>query len=141
MLDQLVSLETAMLAKEKTFNEICYYFYNDTMHKEAMEDCKFHSNKQFEEKYSSDYITAPTQSLLHRWLREKHNLWVEITLWGDGIGTMCAIKKADLNDKEEDGSRIVRLEKNVDTGQITRLEFSYEKTLEIGLQEALKLLK
>ncbi len=88
MEDQLITFETAKLAKEKGFNElVTHFFYNDT---------KFHTPSTYLEKSdsslkldffedlmsnfnkSNDYISAPTQSLLQKWLREVYNIEIEI---------------------------------------------------------------
>lgn len=132
MKEQLISFETAKLAKEKGFDEIVTHLY--TVSDKRLVDMP-HMNSQSIKGYS-----APTQSLLQKWLRDEHHLWVEITLWGDGVGTQCLIKKADPSEKENDGSRVVIMEKMIDLGIYTSLTFNYEQTLEAGLQEALKLL-
>ena len=61
---------------------------------------------------SADIFSRPTHQLLARWLREKHKLFIEVTV---------DFKNADYaNNKEE--------------------FHSYEKVMEDGLQEALKLI-
>lgn len=86
MKEQLISFDTAKLAKEKGFNEQCSTTYNSLgkvyIHKTKRYNSAFkkitatctHSNQEFiNEKYS-----APTQSLLQKWLREEHNHHVTI---------------------------------------------------------------
>ena len=150
MEEQLVEFETAKLAKEKGFNEKCLYNYKSNGIIADWDELDYvESNYNTIPEYiftansecANGYITAPTQTLLQKWLREEHFMWVEITLFGDGVGTMCMIKSANLKDREDDNSRIVRVDKVVDISMYTRLEFNYEKTLEKGLQEALKLIK
>ena len=57
MTDTLVSFAAAILAKEKGFNEPCSHRYNVGATSELND------------------LLAPTQSLLQRWLREKHNIF------------------------------------------------------------------
>ena len=101
MKDEIITLETAKLAKKKGFNiPVSDYINPDSI----------------EENYS-----APTQSLLQRWLRETHNTHITIR---------C--KRTDLS---LDGFWYV----------INSLESkmfnTYEQALEEGLYEALKLIK
>lgn len=70
MKEEIVSFETAKLAKEKGFNEITKHAYwkniennyfladNSDMENSELCDCNY---------------SAPTQSLLQKWLREVHN--------------------------------------------------------------------
>ena len=53
--EQFVSPETALLLKKKGFDEACRHYYD----------------------------TVPTQALVMRWLREKHNLFIDISLIND----------------------------------------------------------
>lgn len=86
MEEQLVSFETAVLAKEKGFNEHVHACYNS---KGIIEDlnniwnCGCEGGMQLEE-WFYDYnnykhlelISTPTQSLLQKWLRDVHNTHV-----------------------------------------------------------------
>jgi hypothetical protein len=87
--EELIGLETAILAKEKGFNERTLYVYKETFAHD-IED--HHTGNEYHNEYVPprpsyyDYFTehdhevckAPTQSLLQRWLREVHNIhcWV-----------------------------------------------------------------
>lgn len=71
MKEQLVTFETAKLAKEKGFNVPSYVYQNDgiipditNIEKDIIEDARH------------KYTYAPTQSLLQKWLREKHGMHV-----------------------------------------------------------------
>jgi hypothetical protein len=135
MEDQLISFETAKLAKEKGFllqTDRCY----------STERLLFEvHNKGYSPKsdtwdwlfvhknYQTDLMfPAPTQSLLQRWLREKHNFHIHITLQQFGFGYMFAI----INISE---CYCVR---NLTGGP--NHKFTYEEALEAGLQETLKLI-
>jgi len=146
--DTLITYETGILAKQAGFNiPVRHGVYGPKM--KLTESHGWERNKCLEmtnwnavtkQQKHSQATSIPTQSLLQKWLREKHSLWVEITLWGDGIGTQCMIKEGKPDDREDDQSRIVRAIKTVEISIYDRLEFDYEKTLEKGLKEALKIL-
>ena len=77
MEDEIVSFETAMLLKEKGFNEPCSYYYEDN---ELYKLCYYQGNgtgfsrndSPINDKLSCEEMqcTAPTQSLAQKWLRE-----------------------------------------------------------------------
>jgi len=132
--EQLVSFETAKLAKDKGFDEYCFKGYrNDTKRIMSLSQIDFDSIYEntseediFEElffknsKVVEDYsITAPTQSLLQKWLREKYDTIV------------CPVpnnsKWSIYSEKFLYGNA-----SNFDT---------YEEALEEGLLQALKLIK
>lgn len=72
-----------------------------------------------------DLISTPTQSLLQKWLRDTHDIHIEITHWEDN--KWSAILVHDKYPVEEDEYEAFG-------------EETYEDALEIGLYEALKLL-
>ena len=116
MTEQLVSFDTAKLAKEKGFkvkDNYLYKWYNEL--KQVHQWMYLQTNEEVE-------FLAPTQSLLQKWLREVHEilLWVEpitIDRWEFGIN----YPNGGFGDAKEYNT--------------------YEEALEIGLQEALKLIK
>lgn len=157
MKEQLISLETATLAKEKQFQEYTSYFYtkenglcsidtdgeilniynDDLTFKDSIWDCNgdFWYNEIEDEEgiYAQTYepikYPAPTQSLLQKWLRETHQLHLEIQVqdyvetpkfYWDIFGTYKNNKmiRCIANSPRED-------------------YVSYEEALETGLQEAL----
>ncbi len=79
MKDQLISFETAKLAKEKGFKfkninlsySDWYPCFNVTGEIEAMSSNIIKNN---EDSIAPVLYFAPTQSLLQKWLREKHNI-------------------------------------------------------------------
>ena len=92
MTDELVKFETAILAKEKGFDEKCFSYYakqfNDSFKNENGQifncvvkdddgDVIGFSNRR-NAKGQPHIVIAPTQSLLQRWLREKHNIDIRI---------------------------------------------------------------
>jgi hypothetical protein len=152
MKEQLVSFEVAKLAKEKGFSENCFHHYNSDgcVCENHVEMNKMYiathnllaNNTDFElerwgggNKYS---IVAPTQSLLQKWLREKHNIVINISAIPNFI---------DLNNKKVSFYyNIIKnndwIEENFD--EKTSIEETYydtyEEALEVGLLEALKLI-
>jgi len=71
MVDQRVSFETAKLAKEKGFDVPCDIKYNRRTGVPVNRTGMF--------SLVEHWLDSPTQSLLQRWLREKHNL--KIVVW------------------------------------------------------------
>lgn len=115
MKEQLISFETAELAKEKGFpQEIAYDHY--------LSDGKMMTNNYYKDKLldNKDLIAAPTQSLLQKWLREVHQIDVII------INTQF-------------GQYWFRLDATTKAGQSNKYD-TYEQALEKGLQKALKLI-
>ena len=114
MQEKLVEFNTAVLAKQKGFNGKSNYYY-------AKSKTRVHYGI-YNQLHSFKDIAAPTQSLLQKWLREVHKilLWVEplaIDKWEFGIN----YPNGGFGDAKEYNT--------------------YEEALEIGLQEALKLIK
>lgn len=81
MEDEIVSFETAMLLKEKGFNEPCSYYYeDDDLYKLGY----YHgdgtglvcNNSPINDRFSCEGMqcAAPTQSLAQKWLRETRNI-------------------------------------------------------------------
>jgi hypothetical protein len=118
MKEELISFETAKLAKEKRFDVSCRVLYNKDGSKVLNNRHTMRNNLTF---VDDSKISAPTQSLLQRWLREVHELNLYISL----SGTKEISWFWSINDKEyQDGS-----------------SNTYEQALEAGLLEALKLIK
>ena len=126
MEDTRVTFETAKLAKEKGFPQepnklkIPYYNYKG----EFKGDVKDWLRKYLRKEDTSDVesVSAPTQSLLAKWLREEHNIHL--------------IAYKNINIDGYDWCYIT-------TDGITNINSykTYEEAYEIGLQEALKLIK
>lgn len=72
---QLISFETAKLAKEKGFNEPCLecYVERGTLYNNNRERIKF-TNKQL----LTTNCSAPIQSMLQKFIREKRGVHIEI---------------------------------------------------------------
>ncbi len=110
MEEQLISFETAKLAKGRGFKkEWCSIAYKED--KKLYMDTGLYTN-----------YPAPTQSLLQKWLREKHRIYV-IPLFDEPYGWTIGIN-----------SKTVKFNLNLFFN-------TYEEALEKGLQESLKLIE
>ena len=167
MKEQLINFETAKLAKEKDFNILQHsYYFEDGEFKENSlkgtngyygEEYEFNLS-EFNENWNDKWLTkktgdrcfgcskqkgyletfsAPTQSLLQRWLREVHNIYVESyhDLTSDGTKIQFYTSWGFLQQKDKNGNQ------NVNGWYDEYNDWkTYEEALEIGLQEGLKLL-
>ena len=127
MTEQLINFETAKLAKEKGFDALCYDAFNSIGNLYSNGWCEYLYDNKVEIPFRSGVlesqdILAPTQSLLTKWLREKHNIHL--------------IAYKNINIDGYDWCYIT-------TDGITNINSykTYEEALEAGLQVALKLIK
>ena len=126
MEDTKVTFETAKLAKEKGFSqetnrlEIPYYNYKGEF-KGDVSAWRIRKYIRGENTSDIEFVSAPTQSLLAKWLREEHNIHL--------------IAYKNINIDGYDWCYIT-------TDGITNINSykTYEEAYEIGLQEALKLI-
>ena len=72
MKEQLINFSTAKLAKEKGFDEIVDYIYRTAPYEDLIENY----NRLKHSDGNNPMISAPTQALLQRWLRETHKIYV-----------------------------------------------------------------
>lgn len=135
MEDQLVTFKTAKLAKEKGFNLKVRYSYGHAINSHIAypnEDfavsCDFNSPNIGRNWEHLD--SAPTQSLLQRWLREKHDIIVTVTSYNDDELQQVLWENEIENIKDD---------WNIFSDYT--FHHTYEEALEAGLQEGLKLIK
>ena len=137
MKEELVSHNTAVLAEEKGFDWDCTYTYD---YDKALEDAfsytgeALFTKEDIENAKENGYtaILAPTQSLLQKWLREKHNLFVTVQ-WVDGrLDYSKQLWSYSIHGLHYE---ILDCDDHSNTGN------TYEEALEQSLLEALKLLK
>ena len=119
MQEQLISFETAKLAKEKGFILPCHYWYN---FKGLL--CGRFEREHHPANGNFPSYSAPTQSLLQKWLREIHGIHIAI------------LPKMLPSNQVTYYSFKGKLKKNFEN-----LYNTYEEALEVGLLEALKLIK
>ena len=118
MEDEYITVKTAMLAKQKGFNEPCRMFY----HSDTIEGKTVSSEIKESTDYTKNDIPVPTQSLLARWLREKHNIHVGVGFcvsWRYIIIPITDKITADWSTSKKDYS-------------------TYEDAMEEGLKDTLK---
>lgn len=135
MKDELIKLEIAILAKEKGFDEEALAIYYDPPKQHSFfGDIKqgpgygrkynYYKNKP---KDGSKRFHATTQSLLQKWLREIHNIHVNVEY--HNAAHNCYTYKIIFLDKNKKRKTYFGVYSN-----------SYEEALEEGLFEALKLI-
>ena len=124
MEDTLINFETAKLAKEKGFNLSVlneYDYINETVSVIDLEEFSGDITDLLDNHNRSRNYSAPTQSLLQKWLREIHKIIVLV----DWEGTDGYFYKLDFKSFYEVAGNNNK---------------NYEDCLELGLQEALKLI-
>lgn len=121
MEDQLISFEIAKLAKDKGFDIVQELVYNSLNQIEKYNRTRWTLYR--------DYCFAPTQSLLQKWLREVHGIYIELLVdgWEKNLCFRLFIyQKGEPSPKPHD-----------DYGALD----NYEEALKFGLIQALKLIK
>ena len=137
MEEHKISIETAKLAKEKGFNLTVTSYYSGL--NIYLDEVRFNYNDKTigdspMHKRNAGLYSAPTQSLLQKWLREVYNIQLCLVpiyggnkIQGKQTGWLCYTPH---NDEDFNG-----------LPSISVSHYSYEDALEAGLQEALKLIK
>lgn len=92
--EQYVSLEIAVLLKDKGFNETCRAYWGGFNNKplglsecnrgRAFDYCTNSSLRAYND-CEQTYIAAPTHQMTLAWLREKYNLMISIFPYNDGF--------------------------------------------------------
>lgn len=131
MTEELVTLETAKLLKAAGFKEDVSSFY-ELVYKGGSGP-EYEIDESYDaQNYNTDVysISAPTQSIAQKWLRETKNL--HITIYNSACGYGYEISKAD------NGTHIASstYKGTNDGGEWD----TYEEALDNGIQEALKLI-
>ena len=142
MEDEIVSLETAMLLKEKGFNEPCPYYYEDD------ELCKlayYHgdgagfvrNNSPMNDRLCCEEMqcTAPTQSLAQKWLREIHHITFNASPhyhYNDGE-IVYVVTITDISNKKYIDFNVM-----INTSNKALMLNTYEEAIEEGLKYCLK---
>ena len=133
MKEQLITFDTAKLAKEKGFNIPRSNVYHVSSKTLTLSFSAIESDDK--------HYTAPTQSLLQKWLREVHNIDVVISpeRYSNGVNYLVQAQKWDLNaDPEVNLNFVIKGSCWYNDNH----EYpTYEEALEKGLQEALKLIE
>jgi len=136
MEERLVSFETAKLAKDKGFNEFTDTLWSthddwgdkyNTLHDEGYAKWNSHEGGYITSKTEQLY-SAPTQSLLQKWIRDTHKLRLEVQSLID-----CTYAYS-IYQELQDGNYCKQI-----AFEYTE-QSSYEEALETGLKHALKLI-
>lgn len=123
MKEQVISFETANLAKKKGFDlEVQYTYADDEGNADFFDDWENWNS------YEDDY-SAPTQSLLQKWIREKHEIDIFIEPFHIDKKSYYVLHGV-YNSYET---------RNFPVGDRPTFD-TYEQALEVALQEALKLI-
>lgn len=127
MTEELVTLETAKLLKEKGFDEPCSIAIN-------IEDGRKYISNRTNSEMPTKVCTNPTQSIAQKWLREIRGVyvWVEPV-----IGKRWKVSFCDFNVPIEESDW---MENEINKGNGYPVYDTYEEALEAGIQEALKLI-
>jgi len=139
MENQIIEHKTAVLAKEVGFDEETVMEYRiPVVNNEERSPSlwKVYSNLcgYYGVEYRG-YIAAPEQSLLQKWLREKHNIQIVIVPFAIDSTNENSECKYHLYVNYKQFYAFINLDKNDVTYD------SYEEALEIGLYEGLLLIK
>ena len=140
MEDEIVSFETAMLLKEKGFNEPCSHYYEDNdlyklgyYHGEGTGFVR--NNSPIDGRFLCEKMqcTAPTQSLAQKWLRETRNITFNANPHSnDGkIIYVVTIKVISSN-------KYIDFNLMMDTSNKATMFDTYEDAIESGLKHCLK---
>ena len=140
MEDEIVSFETAMLLKEKGFDEPCCHFYEDN------ELCKlshYHgdgtgfvrNNSPINDRLLCEEMqcTAPTQSLAQRWLRETHHITFNANPNSNNGEIVYVVTIKVISNKKHVDFNVM-----MDTSNKAIMFDTYEDALESGLKYCLK---
>lgn len=127
MTEELVTLETAKLLREKGFNEPCMIAIN-------IEDGRQYGTSRTNSELPIKVCTYPTQSVAQKWLREIRGVYVYVE---PVIGKRWKLSFCDFNVPTEENDW---MENEINKGNGYKVYVTYEEALEAGLQEALKLI-
>lgn len=156
MKDEIVTFETAKLAKEKGFDWTTAYYYQHSLTEQV--DPEHGTSGAFgwkkgETNLCSDYFinnhegcdypskhwfncSAPTQSLLQKWLREVHSIYVTALPYRSEETELCWYYSLVQDSEELD----LILCNEIDLGASNDNYDTHEEVLEQGLQKALELI-
>lgn len=131
--EDYVSFETAKLLKEKGFNERLLTFYiTDEAKKEGCFQLMAFTDDKIDNNHSDHCYLAPTLQMARKWLREVHNLNVEVYRTACGyIGCIVSIPSGtDIKFLEDDGD-------DKASGTYTKSEYACEAAIKYCLEENL----
>lgn len=148
MQEENVTFEVAKLAKEKGFNEECRNYYQDSKRAGVFSINKI-DNQTIDDLHNNDkycviHFSTPTQSLLQRWLREVHNIHININFSktiGYGLNRCFYYTvEQEINDMQSNIITSGRdsTEESIEDWIKFKAKKSFEEALEEGLRKGLK---
>lgn len=140
MKEKIISHEVAKLAKEKGFFVVCKNFYGRQFPQTSFDNI-FDDMNSFGGDFSCH---APTQSLLQKWLREKHDIHVEVSAFTNNArGIEKLMYEVWVSNKENSytGNLKNAVERLNSKNPSLFLHSTYEDALENGLKSALENIK
>lgn len=147
MQEQIIGFELAKLAKEKGFNWPVINFYTPNVYltnaegyqTERLKSSNWNNGQGSYPTEPEDVeCSAPTQSLLQKWLREKHNIHVEIELTDTTTEFYYQHTIVDSKNREYHDKDMTDQAKSITNWELKFTTF--EGALEDGLFKALKLI-
>ena len=127
MTEELVTLKTAKILKEKGFNEFCKDIINDNG---KLMETVYRTNNDL----PKSFYSCPTQSIAQKWLREIRGVYVYVE---PVIGKRWKLSFCDFNVPTEESDW---MENEISKGNGYKVYVTYEEALEAGIQEALMLI-
>jgi hypothetical protein len=133
--DVLIGLETAKLAKEKGFDTVSpHYYFKDGSEGNNIQQLLYKSSE------FDDIYVVSTQSVLQKWLREKHGVQIYV----EGVVADEVKKGYDYfvyrTFEEHCEQMLEKLSKSDEELEAERSE-TYEDALEIALVKGLKMIE
>lgn len=128
--EDYVSFEVAKLLKKKGFNEKLLTFYlTDEDKKEGYFQLMAFTDDTIDNNHSDHCYLAPTLQMAIKWLREVHNLSVEVYRTACGyISCIVAVPSGtDIKFLEEDGD-------DLPSGQYTKWKYACEAAIKYCLE-------
>lgn len=135
MTEELVTLETAKLLKAAGFKEDVSSFY-ELVYKGGSGP-EYEIDESYDaQNYNADVysISAPTQSIAQKWLREIRGVYVYVE---PVIGKRWTLSFCDFNVPTEESDW---MENEINKGNGYKVYVTYEEALEAGIIKALKLI-
>jgi len=139
-MDELISIETSVLAKKMGFNEETEHawraWYGDI--NEYYDGRQDWNNPEWSASKSEEYFSRPTQTQLHKWIREKHGIYLLIIPTITANWTFKSVTV--ISERDDDVIKGIKSVSDLPPySNVCGEDFSTpEKALESGLTEALK---
>lgn len=135
MTENIISFKVAKLAKEKGFKAISRYGHEASLYDKDGTHVYYTNYGFMGSGLNDEYISAPTQSVLQKWLRDVHD--IHVNPWCNASGWAWELERTNGTHISLMGIDDNVFEIEPESGMFK----TYEEALEAGLQEALKLIK